>query len=160
VSVGPCSLGRGLFAARRFRPGEQILRFQGPVIDFATMLSKGEAQANPLQIAADCYLDLLAPGVYANHSCCPNAGIANDIQLIALKTIQCGEEIRYDYSTTMWENHWTMRCACGSPQCRGLIADFHTLPPMQQHGYLQRQIVQSFIVEQLRQGGTRAAASA
>lgn len=160
VVIRPCALGRGLFAARSFKDGERILRFCGPEIDFATVLNKGAAQANPLQIGFNRYIDLAPPGVFANHSCNPNAGIVDDIWLIAIRNISAGEEILYDYSTTMWEGHWTMDCACNSPQCRGLIDDFHTLPHMQQRHYLKRSIVQRFIVDRLMEGVTAHAASA
>ena len=160
VLIGPCSLGKGLFAARAFAAGELILRFRGSLIDFRTVLSRGEAQANPLQIGLDRYIDLEAPGVFANHSCDPNAGIRNDVELIALQGITSGEEIRYDYSTTMWEDHWTMRCDCRTSCCRGVIADFHTLPQMQQRSYLHRGIVQRFIAEPLTGPATPDAVSA
>ncbi|MFY7967456.1 MAG: SET domain-containing protein-lysine N-methyltransferase, partial [Pirellulaceae bacterium] len=120
-----------MFAATDFKHVETILRFSGALIDFAAMLRKGVNQANPLQISANRYIDLEAPGVYANHSCDPNAGIRNDTDLVAIQPIRRGEEIRYDYSTTMWEDHWTLICHCGSNQFRGLVADFPTLPEIQ-----------------------------
>ena len=121
------------------------------------MVARGEAEANALQIDDCLYLDIGAPGVYANHSCCPNAGIRQDRQLVALRPIQAGEEIRYDYSTTMWEDHWTMDCRCGQVNCRRLIADFHTLPPLLQRRYLHLQVVQTFIVRRLRKKRTHLA---
>ncbi|MFM2158783.1 MAG: hypothetical protein RLZZ124_1257 [Cyanobacteriota bacterium] len=150
VLVGPCPLGRGLFAARPFRAGERILVFRGPEIDFRAVVAKGEAEANPLQIGPDRYLDIDAPAVCANHSCRPNAGIVNDRVLMAIAPIRSGEEIRYDYSTTMWEGHWTLPCACGSPDCRGVVDDFPTLPADLQRRYLRLGIVQRFIVRGLQ----------
>ena len=160
VLVGPCPLGKGLFATTDFKPGETILRFRGVLIDFAAMLRKGVNQANPLQIGANLYIDLEAPGVYANHSCDPNAGIRNDTDLVAIQAIRRGEEIRYDYSTTMWEDHWTLVCHCGSNQCRGLVADFPTLPEIQQQRYLSSGIVQAFIVARMHRQSTSVPGSA
>ncbi|MBM5824406.1 MAG: SET domain-containing protein [Cyanobacteria bacterium M_surface_10_m2_119] len=151
VSVRPCEFGLGLFAVRPFAEGEEILEFSGPELSFEAMLAKGELEANTLQIDDSLYLDLGAPGVYANHSCLPNAGVRNDRQLVALRSIRAGEEIRYDYSTTMWENHWTMPCRCGQVNCRRVVADFPTLPSQLQRRYLHLQVVQRFIVERLRQ---------
>jgi hypothetical protein len=151
VRVEPCRHGLGLFAASSFAAHDVILIFEGPEINFRQMLSKGELEANALQVQADLYLDLLPPGVYANHSCRPNAGILNDRTLIALESIKAGEEITYDYSTTMWENHWTMACRCGASNCRRVVKDFPLLPRLVQQRYLRLGIVQSFISRRLFQ---------
>lgn len=150
VIIRTCDLGFGLFAGRDFRKGEEILSFSGPELSFEAMVEKGPAEANALQIDSTLYLDIGSPGVYANHSCSPNAGIHKDILLIALKTIHAGDEIRYDYSTTMWEDHWTMPCRCGETTCRGVVADFPTLPQDLQQTYLSQGVVQQFIVRRLQ----------
>ena len=62
-------------------------------------------QSDPLQIASGLYLDIGEPGVLVNHSCAPNAGIRDDVRLVALSDIVVGEEIFYDYSTTMGEEN-------------------------------------------------------
>jgi hypothetical protein len=150
VQVGPSAFGRGLFAAQPFEPGQPILVFTGPVLDHAQVLALGDDQAYTLQIGPDQYLDTMPPGRYTNHSCDPNAGIANDRMLIAIRPIATGEEIQFDYSTTMSEDHWTMECRCGEPFCRRVILDFHHLPPITQNRYLQLGIVQRFIVDEVR----------
>lgn len=151
VKVLPCEFGLGLFASRPFQTGETILIFTGPELSFEAMVARGEDEANALQIDDRLYLDLDAPGVYANHSCLPNAGIRQDRVLVALRSIHRGEEIRYDYSTTMWEEHWTMACHCGQMNCRRQVADFPTLPSQLQRRYLNLAVVQSFIVRRLQQ---------
>ncbi len=151
VRVGPCAFGRGLFAAQAFQPGQAILMFAGPLLDHAQVLALGDDQAYALQIGPDRYLDTMEPGRYTNHSCDPNAGIVDDRVLTALRPIEPGDEIRFDYSTTMSEDHWTMECRCGEPFCRRVILDFHHLPVIAQNRYLQLGIVQSFIVEEVRQ---------
>jgi hypothetical protein len=102
---------------------------------------------NPLQIGPDRYIDLEEPGRIVNHSCNPNAGIRDDVQLIAIKDIQKDEEIRYDYSTTMDDGHWTLKCKCNEPNCRKVIKDFKHLPPDVQQKYITLGIVQKFIAE-------------
>ena len=146
IRIGVSRHGLGLFATRDLSPTSQILVFDGPEISFERMLCKREHEANALQIARNCYLDLTPPGVYANHSCQPNAGIKQNRILIALQRIKAGEEITYDYSTTMLENHWTMPCHCGTEACRKLIEDFPKLPQKIQNNYLELGIVQDFIV--------------
>ena len=68
--------------------------------------AKGGAAANALQIGVNRYLDLDEPGRLVNHSCDPNAAIREELLLVAIRDIQIGEEIRFDYSTTISDG-WT-----------------------------------------------------
>lgn len=142
-----CDVGCGVFANRDIAAGETILRFSGPVIDFAETRRRGPKECMAMQIGPDRYLDTRPPGVFVNHSCDPNAGIREDVRLVALRLIRRGEEIRFDYSTTMEEQSFTMRCLCGAPECRGTVADFSLLPEQVQARYLAQRVVMSFIRE-------------
>jgi len=144
------SFGRGLFATQLMKNGERILEFTGPIISLEEALQKTPDKLScPLQIGPTKYIDIQEPGVLANHSCSPNAGVQNDRFLVAIQDIQPGQEIFYDYSTTMDEDNWTLECKCGNPNCRHTISDFRHLPPEVQKSYLQLNIVQSFIREKL-----------
>ena len=149
VYVKECALRRGVFAGRYFRKGELLFRFSGPIISLAAAIEKGENEGNVLQIGASTYIDLEPPGVFANHSCEPNAGVRDGVCGYALRHIAQDEEILYDYSTTISERRWTMHCRCGMPSCRGVIGDFHDLPLELQRRYLAVGIVQPFIVGEL-----------
>lgn len=86
-----------------------------------------------------------------NHSCEPNAGVVDDTVLIALRDIAPGEEITFDYSTTMSEQLETMQCLCGQATCRRVIGDFHDLPRAVKDRYLAARLVQQFIVAEHRE---------
>jgi SET domain-containing protein len=43
------------------------------------------------------------------------------ILLVALRAIEAGEEITYDYAATMHDDPWEMKCNCGALECRGTI---------------------------------------
>ena len=150
IYAAECPLGRGVFAGKPIAPGEAILEFSGPIITLAQTIEMGEQEANPLQITPNEYLDLQPPGVFLNHACTPNAGIRENRRLVALTEIQQGIEIRYDYSTTMDENRWTMICRCDAPHCRGIVRDFRLLPPVLQQHYLLSGVVQPFIAAQYK----------
>jgi hypothetical protein len=147
--VGESALGFGIFAGKSFRKNEFLFRFSGPIITLAKAIAKGETEGNVLQIGPSSYIDLEAPSVFGNHSCRPNSGLRDQVFCHALRDIAKGEEIFYDYSTTMSERRWTMQCQCGTPLCRGVIGDFHDLPLRLQRRYLAMRIVQPFIVEEL-----------
>jgi uncharacterized protein len=146
------NLGLSLFAGERILSGDVILVFKGRVIGFAEAVAKGDRECWPLQVDHGKYIDLESPGCLANHSCEPNAGIRDGgtttcINLVALRDIPWGEEIRYDYSTTMDEESFTMPCRCGSIHCRGVVEDFKCLPREIQEHYLQSGLVMDFIAK-------------
>ena len=149
VYVAECGLGRGLFAARELRRGECLLTFSGRLCSLEEIEGRSDS-FNMLQLGPRLYMDLEAPGVFGNHSCEPNAGVRVNTSLVALRDVRAGEEIHYDYSTTMAEDLETMECRCGSARCRGLVRDFHHLPPELQRHYRALGIVQDFILWQER----------
>ena len=142
VSVLDCDSVVGvqifLYRAKSLRFGEHC---HAPVV-----AEMGDEQCYMIQIGPDLYFEPEAPGRYTNHSCAPNAAIKEDYVLVALTDIQAGEQICFDYSTTMSEDNWTMECRCGAPNCRGTIKDFGELPADLQRRYLDMGVVQSFIV--------------
>lgn len=148
VFVGECDVGRGLFAGESIAAGIPILQFQGPLLTLAEVRSKGAAAANALQIGVNQYLDLEKPGRFVNHSCEPNAVVKSDTLLVAWRDIVEGEEIRFDYSTTISDG-WTMPCRCGSPQCRGMVTAFQLLPTELQRRNAILGCVQQFILDAL-----------
>jgi hypothetical protein len=143
-------LGKAVYATQGFVEGEAIVRFAGRRVS-ARRLPRRLLGRNDrfLQIAQDQYLgpsgaidDLI------NHSCAPNAGLrflADDVVLIAIRDIAGGEEIAWDYSTTLADDSWTMGCACGAPDCRGVVRAFASLPAERQAWYRARNIVAPYL---------------
>jgi hypothetical protein len=158
VFVADCALGRGLFAARAFAAGETILRLSGPPYGREDPIHATAEGANLLQTGRLSYIMLEPPAVYANHSCDPNAGVARR-RLVAIRPIAAGEEIRFDYSTTMAEDDWTLPCRCGAAGCRGLVTDFRLLPADVRTRYLALGVVPGFIARSQRQLARQSALS-
>ncbi len=145
-----CRFGRGLFATKFFKKGEPILTFTGQIISQEQVDQKPDAQqANALQIEDDFYMDLEEPCVIVNHSCNPNAGLQENTHLIARRDIQKGEEIFWDYSTSV-DGGWTMLCACGEKECRKNVKDFTMLPKKVKKKYLEENIVLKYIKEKYK----------
>lgn len=69
---------------------------------------------------------------YLNHNCEPN-GYMNTAELTfrALRDIEPGEEISFNYLTTESEMAVPFSCICGSPNCFGLIKGRKFLTPEQ-----------------------------
>ena len=149
-AVGETHLGKAVYAAAGFAQGETIIRFTGRRIgaDRVPALMRGPDDRF-VQVSADSFMgpsgridDLI------NHSCAPNAGLRfrdDGVFLIAIRDIPVGEEIAWDYSTTLSNPRWPMPCACGSSTCRGTIGGFESLPADRQRWLLDHDIVAPYL---------------
>ncbi|MBC7061471.1 SET domain-containing protein, partial [Salmonella enterica subsp. enterica serovar Enteritidis] len=96
-----------------------------------------------------------------NHSCNPNAGLRftdTGVFLVAVRAIQPGEEIAWDYSTTLRESNWHMICQCRAPECRRVIGNFDSLDPDRQEWFRARNLVAPYLRRKDAVAGTRKAA--
>ncbi len=58
---------------------------------------------------------------YLNHSCEGNCGFNDNGDFVAIREIESGEELTYDYGLAESNPNFRMMCACGSKSCRKLI---------------------------------------
>jgi SET domain len=118
--------GRGLFTTETIREATRILPFSGRVLPTAELTDDLLA----MQVGPDEWLcsDGEQPDDCANHSCDPNAGFRDgQVALFALRDIAAGEEITWDYSTSIGWPGWSLDCRCGSPACRGTVRSWGEL---------------------------------
>ena len=141
--------GLGCFASRFIRKKERIMVFKGPLITYAQTKTK-EQKEHYFQIGPESFQGK-APlrRRPVNHSCNPNAGIIGSETLIAIRNIKKGEEITFDYSTTMYNDPATLRCSCGSRQCRDIIKEFRYLPEKTQQKYIEIGVVPKWLLKAL-----------
>lgn len=149
-SVGENHLGKAVFAAVDFAEGDRIVKFTGKRFraDQVPSLMRGGSDRY-VQVTPAHYMgpsgridDLI------NHSCSPNAGLRftdEGVYLVAIKPIAPGDEISWDYSTTLAESNWHMICQCRSPECRRVIGNFETLSPEQQEWFRARNLVAPYL---------------
>ena len=150
--------GRGVFAEVDIRKGELIHRMGGRRVSLlgciAAALTGAIRIGDPLPIRKYEYVVLDEFSILFNHSCGANAGIANEVNLIALIDIARGTEITFDYSMTLRASVLTafrkMPCGCGAPSCRKTIGDIGTVPDEQVERYLQAGALQDFIIDSLK----------
>jgi hypothetical protein len=132
--------GNGVYAARRIRKGTRIVEYLGDRITHeqadARYAAKGQDDGHTfLFVASDrVVIDAGVGGNdarFINHSCDPNCEtvIENERVFIeAIRTIQPGEELGYEYGLT-WETTddpdelANYACRCGAAQCRGTMLD-------------------------------------
>ncbi|MFI5230318.1 MAG: SET domain-containing protein-lysine N-methyltransferase [Gemmatimonadales bacterium] len=155
VTIAAARNGKGLFAARAFRRGEDILVITGRVVDPDLLWERGgRFMANCIRFGPESYLDPGdSAGKYINHSCEPNAGlrkVSQRLVLFAAARIAAGAELLFDYSTTIGDDDiWTMRCNCGAPSCRRIVRRLGALPPDRIERYLREGLVPKYIARTL-----------
>ncbi len=121
--------------------------------DLISPFYAGETHSTPnyltVQVGEHTHITLQPSHLqYINHSCKPNAFFNTDtMELIALDTIEAGEEITFFYPSTEWKMDQPFVCQCGKPECLQLI---------QGAAYLSNEILQhyrltNFIQEQILQ---------
>lgn len=162
-AVGETHLGKAVFATQGFARGEPIVRFTGRRFraDKVPSLMRGSSDRF-VQVTPDHYMgpsgridDLI------NHSCAPNAGLRfadGGVSLIAIRDIPPGEEIAWDYSTTLKESNWHMICQCRAPDCRRVIGNFATLPEERQEWFRSHNMVAPYLRRRDDTGRTERAA--
>jgi uncharacterized protein len=147
LRIGRTRVGKGLFATKRIVDGSCIGEIQGQVINDDDYVSRYAFDLNDGH-----QLEPAAPFRFVNHSCEPNcafecfafpnhpptasntsAGSVNSdfvsglrrLLLFAICDIAIGQELTIDYN---WPAVFAIRCACGSPACRGWIVTPKDLP--------------------------------
>jgi len=118
--------GRGVFASASIRSGTRIMNLEGARVKARDV----PPESMSMQIEDDLWLcsDGSSVDDYVNHSCNPNVGFTgNDLALYALRDIHVGEELSWDYSTSISERGWSLVCRCGETNCRHLILSFDDL---------------------------------
>ncbi|MCX6749683.1 MAG: SET domain-containing protein [Candidatus Pacearchaeota archaeon] len=158
--------GKGVFADNNINKFQTICFLEGEVMNIKEMIKRvddeKERGSDSLGIDDEVYLDLDELSRTFNHSCNPNAFIMGKNELVALKNIKKGEEITYDYSTTMNDNEekiknegdggelWTCKCRCGSDNCRNVIDQFKTLPKETRAFYIRNKFMPDFMLKKFK----------
>lgn len=126
VEAGPAKHGKGLFAKKRFRPGQVIGELTGKFINDPEYGSD-----YCIDLGDDCSLEPGEPWRYLNHCCEPNCKLylvyedddpleERAVVLETLRNVQPGAELTIDYE---WPAENAIPCGCGSDKCRGWIVD-------------------------------------
>ena len=130
--------GRGAFALRRIRKGTRIIEYTGERItpEEADERYDDDAVDRPHTFLFTVNKRVVIDGAitgneakYINHSCDPNCEAVDDdgrIFVEALRTIQPGDELTYDYHLHRpgpFRKKWFKQyaCHCGAPNCRGTM---------------------------------------
>jgi len=131
--------GRGLYAKEHIEKDEIIVVQSGQIIEDHKMDQPmyGEVAEIAFQIEKGFHIcpvcenrQFVVDGIFImNHSCDPNCGVKGQITFVAIRSIEAGEEITFDYAMTD-ANYPDMQCTpispmsctCGAANCRKVIS--------------------------------------
>ncbi len=119
--------GNGVFAKKKIAKGTRLIEYVGQQISKAESAKRCEAE-NPFIFSINDEIDLDGdvgwnPAKFINHSCSANCEAEQDgerIWIIALRKIEAGEEISFNYGYDL-ESYKEHPCGCGSLECVGYI---------------------------------------
>ena len=132
--------GSGVFAARRIRKGTRVVEYIGDRISHDAADSRYEDK-DPndnhtflFTVNSKIVIDAGVnggPARFINHSCAPNCESViqgKRVFIEAIKTIQPGEELAYDYQITRDPSDppnvdQIYACRCGAEDCRGTMVE-------------------------------------
>ncbi len=115
----------GVFTSRPYTKGSIVVSS-----NLAEPGSKAKPCSHSIQTNVNEHIMMDAPAILINHSCDPNVGVAMQLNeggsydFVALRDIQEGEELRFDYETTEYVVGAFEDCMCGADNCRGNIKGF------------------------------------
>lgn len=120
--------GRGVYASKNIKKGEVIASFDGQILDDDFEPWTEDLYNHAIQFDKAMWRDSKGIARLVNHSCDPNCGIKRLFDIVAMRNIETGEQITWDYEMTEKNPHWRMRCKCGSDLCRKVIGNYKNMP--------------------------------
>ncbi len=117
--------GAGVFAMAPIEQGELLTVWGGRAATWAELQHVGDAQrTHAIQVHWDVFLvpdEPLHAADYFNHSCAPNAGFSCSVTLVAMRRIEAGEQVSFDYAMSDSASYDEFDCGCGAASCRGKV---------------------------------------
>ncbi|KAK3777391.1 hypothetical protein RRG08_032495 [Elysia crispata] len=143
VKVQTKDRGIGVVTKNAIKPGQFILEYLGEVVsetEFRRRMMEEyseECHHYALHLDSGSLIDgyrMGNIGRYVNHACQPNCEMQKwnvnglyRMVLFALRDIQAGEELSYDYNFDPFNQETQQECRCGSSECRGVIGGKRSL---------------------------------
>ncbi|MFZ0479757.1 MAG: SET domain-containing protein-lysine N-methyltransferase [Terriglobales bacterium] len=115
----------GCYTTKRIRKGTLIVEYVGEPLSYEEADDLYDDYENTYLFGLDGgkrILDGYGVAAFVNHSCKPNCEtdqIAGKMWIIALRDIEPGEELTYDYC--LYDGEDDAPCRCGSKRCRGSL---------------------------------------
>ena len=140
--------GMAYFTKHTFKAEDIVMHGFGKIIDHQTKHISVQIKPNKH------YIPTKWTGRYWNHSCEPNCFVRTRLDgfpdMVALKDMKEGEEIKYSYFMT--EYSWSLRahekripCLCGAKKCFKKILSFSQLTDKQKNNLKKKKLISSYL---------------
>lgn len=128
--------GNGVFAKNNIRKDEDVAVFGGYVVAIKDLPSIRKQMKDAYDIVlqtgyqitdelifSPISKDQFSTIEYLNHSCDPNCGFKSQLELVAMRNIQKGEEITIDYAMCITSDIFSLeKCLCDTIRCRQRVS--------------------------------------
>lgn len=140
--------GIGTFAIAQIAKGEVVFVKGGHIVTREQLYFSAKISSY-LPITDDLFLGATDKSeedgikLFVNHSCEPNCGLRGEITFVAMKDIDEGEELTFDYAMVDNEDN-EFECNCGAKNCRHKITGYDwRIPELQRKyaGYFARYLL-------------------
>lgn len=119
--------GAGVYTTTPLRKGARVLEYTGPRLkkeETEGLYADNEVTYLFTMDDPNVVIDGFGMAAFVNHSCHPNCEsdqIGDSIWIVALRDIEAGEELTYDYCLWDGEPGDEAPCYCGAKNCRGTM---------------------------------------
>lgn len=117
--------GCSVYAVQPISKNELISLWGGKIISKRELdSSMPRFTERVIQVDEDLFLltaEEKEPNDCFNHSCAPNLGFFGQIGLVAMRDIETGSELTFDYAMSDGTTYDEFDCCCGQPHCRQKI---------------------------------------
>jgi hypothetical protein len=132
-------LGHGAVALEPIEPGELVVSYGGRCVgrDELDLLPRDQV-SRTIQVSDTVFLAGAPepePADFINHSCDPNCGMSGATLIVAMRRIEPGELLTYDYACSDGSDYDEFECGCGSVFCRGKVTGYDWMLPELQLRY-------------------------
>lgn len=117
----------GCYTTTPIAKGSYIVEYTGPRLTVEEADERYDEQEETYLFGledGEHVIDGFGDAAFINHSCDPNCEpdeIDGRIWIIALRDIEAGEELTYDYNLYDGEEDDESPCCCGAANCRGTL---------------------------------------
>lgn len=132
--------GYGLMALKYFNKNEFIIEYKGELIDqdsidkrLKNIYKSNKDVSYIMKVATNYFIDSRFYGNisrFVNHSCSPNCEIQVYTSenryipyLVAIRNINLGEELTYDYKFSLFDKSKYIKCYCNQINCKKVIGN-------------------------------------
>lgn len=134
LKVGKSKIhGDGVFTSEKIPQGEKLMEFGGELVSREKAFSGNYRSRSIWPVDTEYYLALPQSDTHEsadeslNHSCDANTWLADEVTLVARRTIEIGEEITLDQGTWNFDDSsYTDNqepCFCGVEDCRKVLTE-------------------------------------